>query len=236
MKKFLITVVVIVMLLCSLGFTNRSADTDLPYPVYKILEVSYLYEFLQSLFVPHAYYHGTDLKTGLRARYGMCKAYASIDILESYFEVPVFRSGPHQGDMNWRAEREFGFYNPEFISKMTESVDYILNHPTYKGVADYIYDRHLTDLALVYGVAYNFVDENKELRDKAGQAYIDYLNGITTELGPDYHALGEAFSKQYPQFDIYDADTAPYFWIRRYIDETDRDIVILLNKLSVALD
>lgn len=200
--------------------------------IFKIMEVSYLWELLSWNYEPIRERDDTWLDVGLRAKYAMAKDYASISILEETFDEDVFLRGPHAGDMDFNSTTSFGYYNPRFIEKVHQALDAALQNPMFKKVARPIYEKHLKSMAHTYQDAYKHVQQNEEMRTQLINDYIFAMakpEGVTDgSLQEKFRGYAEALEKE-QKADIYEAFTAPSFWIRRHIDGTDTDFSKLLD-------
>ncbi|NES64236.1 MAG: ATP-binding protein [Okeania sp. SIO2D1] len=66
---------------------------------------------------------GTWLDYGLRYLYCRIKPFADYRKLIAISGLPIFRSGPHSdSELNFNADYEFGYYNPEFLNWIQENV------------------------------------------------------------------------------------------------------------------
>lgn len=237
MKKFLLRSLLVFMLFGTFAFTY--VKQTLPDPVFKIMEVVFLYPLL------HGNYHysqemverdKTSLETGLRANYGMARNYAQLNMVEQAFGQRVFLSGPHRGDMNWESPRSFGHYNPTFLNSLHQTLEQIFANGFYKEMAETVYDEYLGKMLLVYGEAYDYLDNNPELKQQLISEYTQYLEDPNYQLPSGFYDHSYDFAKQNPEFNDYDAFTAPYFWIRRMIDGTDDEFVKIFQLIYDELD
>jgi hypothetical protein len=181
--------------------------------------------------------NSTYLDDGLRYHYALLKDMASIKILEQVTGEPVFLSGPHTGDeLNFYADRSFGYYNPKFWERVKTVVDYSLeNDAAFKQLGKYVYNQKLKKTATLYYDSYQYLQENKSLADKAKA---DYEQALSTGSSPG-EVLQETFrayanTKEELGQDWYIANTAPGFWIRREIDGTADEIFEILTMVRRA--
>jgi len=91
--------------------------------IYKIMEVTSLWDLLKSNYEPIRDRDDTWLDVGLRSKYAMAKDYASIEIVEAAFGQPIFLRGPHDGDLDFNSTTSFGYYNPSFVRSVYKSVE-----------------------------------------------------------------------------------------------------------------
>ncbi|MFT5997951.1 MAG: hypothetical protein ACI81P_000396 [Neolewinella sp.] len=225
MKKLLFSCLTAGFLLSTLAFTSHYTTSSANNPVFKIMEVTFLYPLLKSTYEYNPEADQTYLKTGLRANYAMAKPYASLGLIERAFGEKVFLSGPHRGDMNWGSQNDFGHYNPVFLNSIHRAVERIVDNDLYSEMAELVYDEHFNDMLETYGEAYVYLEENPELKDEMMNVYLQSLNGSGQITNETYNQLGSNFSNENPELDIFDAYVAPYFWIRRAIDGTDDEFI-----------
>jgi len=200
--------------------------------IYKIMEVGYLWELLDSNYEPIRERDDTWLDVGLRSKYAMAKNYASISILEEAFDEDIFVRGPHAGDMDFNSTTSFGYYNPRFIEKAHQALDVALQNPMFKKVARPLYEKHLKSMAHTYQDAFAFVQKEDAMRSRLINDYIFAMASpegvIVGSFQEKFRGYAEALEKE-KNADIYEGFTAPSFWIRRHIDGTADDFSNLLN-------
>ncbi len=212
--------------------------------VFKIMEVTYLWELLKQGYQPNRERDATWLEVGFRAKYAKAKNYISLEILEAVFGVPVFIKGPHKDQMNFNSTTSFGYYNPEFITKVKLSVDEIFENPVFKAAAKKVYHENFRSMALTYLDAHRYLNDSPEYLKELKTKYLQEIaqpggttNGSLQETFRDYADHGEfadaaeqrAYETLNPNADWYEAVTAPAFWLRRSIDGTDGQIENLLG-------
>lgn len=183
--------------------------------------------------------NSTYLDDGLRYHYALLKNIASIGILEQITGEPVFASGPHQnGTLDFYAMDRFGYYNPDFLERVEEVLEYSLqNDGLFKQLGKYIYDQKLGKMVDTYYESYRYLNDNPDI---TAQVKKDYSAAITnnTQAG---EVLQNAFSpfansKEELGQDWYIANTAPGFWIRRQMDGTADEFFELLEMVRTAYE
>ena len=203
--------------------------------IFKIMEVTHLWDLLATYYEPNRERDDTWLDVGWRSKYAMAKNYASISILEETFEEDVFLRGPHHGDMDFNSTTSFGYYNPRFLEKVQLALDYALSNPIFSKVAEPIYKKHFQSMAHTYYDAFLYMEQNPKIREQLKSDYIMSMAqaGGTTEgsLQEKFRGYAEALEKSTrpTKADIYEAFTAPSFWVRRYIDGTEDDFMKILE-------
>lgn len=242
-KSFLLTSGVVTLLLISAFTINpsqRNKTTERIEPtMFKLMEVAYLWELLEDTYDPDRDRDDTWLDVGFRSKYAMAKNYASIGMIEEVFGTKVFIRGPHGDDMDFNSNTSFGYYNPEFIAQLHTIIEATLANPTYKVIAQNLYQQHLKGMAHAYHKGYKY------LHSKEGNLpYLktEYLMGITSPKGIDTGSFQEAFRgfaegiEKSDGLDVYEGFTAPAFWLRRSIDGTDKQLFDLLEMVMSKLE
>ena len=211
---------------------NNSAGTNSP-SVYKIMEVTHLWDLLASNYAPDRERDGTWLDVGLRSKYAKAKKYASISVMEETFGEKVFIRGPHQDGMDFNSATSFGYYNPQFIAKVKDALAIALENPAFSKVAEVVYEKHLQSMAHTYQDAFAHVQQNTEMRQNLINEYLLMVaqpeGALNGSLQEKFRAYAEALESGPDRANIYEAFTAPSFWIRRHIDGTADDFNSLLE-------
>ena len=150
------------------AFTNPSTLTDGPAEpgIFKIMEVTYLWDLLATSYEPDRDRDDTWLDVGWRSKYAMAKNYTSISILEETFEEDVFLRGPHHGEMDFNSTTSFGYYNPQFLEKVRLALASALSNPVFSKVAEPIYKKHFRSMAHTYYDAFLYMEQNPEIREQ----------------------------------------------------------------------
>lgn len=217
----------------NLPSTHHQASGPTDPTVFKIMEVTYLWDLLKANYEPNRERDQTWLDVGLRSKYAMAKNYASLDLIEVAVGQPIFLRGPHQGDLDFTSTTSFGYYNPDFVTSLHQSLETALKNPMFKKVADNFYEKHLKSMAHTYYDAFLYLEQNPELRTRLTN---DYLLAMAQPAGTMEGSLQEHFrgyaeqlEKNNSQADLYEAFTAPSFWLRRHIDGTADEYIALLE-------
>lgn len=215
--------------------TSNTTAEPTEQSIFKIMEVTHLWDLLATYYEADQERDDTWLDVGWRSKYAMAKNYASISILEETFEEDVFLRGPHHGDMDFNSTTSFGYYNPRFLDKVHDALDYALSNPIFSKVAEPIYKKHFQSMAHTYYDAFLYMEQNPEIREQIKSDYIMSIAqaGGTTEgsLQEKFRGYAEKLEKgdRPTKVDIYEAFTAPSFWIRRYIDGTEDDFLKIME-------
>ena len=60
----------------------------------------------------------TGLDVGIRYKYANLRSLLSIEKLGEIIGEPVYLEGPHENEIKYNSEEEFGHYNPAFLTKV----------------------------------------------------------------------------------------------------------------------
>ena len=191
------------------------------------------------------------LEYGFRSKYKIANSILNqdtniINVLSEIFTTPVFIRGPHLNGMNFGDKTSFGYYNPEFIEKLTVITNELLDNSIYKELLRPIYKNYLSEMAYAYRAAYevfkSYKMNNPNRLEDATRNYL-YQISIGDETGEDVFGVLSHLETHYPeQYDSYNLSgrganirdyynfyTAINFWGRRDIDGTFEKIGELLN-------
>ncbi len=236
MKRHIILGLSLVVFIFSAAFTNSSISKTSS-TVYKLMEVTYLWDLLSENYEADRDRDDTWLDVGLRSKYAKAKQYASLQMVEDVFGSNVFVEGPHNQDLNFNSNTSFGHYNPNFIKQVQTSLNDILANPLYRPVLQRVFDSHFRSMANTYNASYIYLKENPDLANSLKKDYVGKLSkrgGITDgSLQESFRDYAEALEKN-DGADVYEAFTAPSFWLRRSIDGTDAQIHELLSTVMGA--
>jgi len=201
--------------------------------IFKIMEVTYLWDLLKSNYEPLRERDATWLDVGLRSKYAMAKAYASLEIIEATFGHPIYLRGPHNGELNFNSTTSFGYYNPNFVQSINNSVAAALANPMFNKVGKQVYEKHLKSMGHTYLAAHQHLKENPAEREALVNDYLSMMakpaGTLNGSLQERFIGFAEAAENGPNKSDVYEAFTAPAFWIRRHIDGTDDEFMALLE-------
>lgn len=248
---FIFFSVLLISILTAFTPTKFQSKSNVDPIAYKLMEIGYMWDFLNQDYKPVKERDDTWLEVGFRSKYAAIKNYASLEIIEATFGMPVFIRGPHNGEMNFNSKTSFGYYNPTFISELKSNIQTVLKYPMFKKVIKQTYQERFKSMALTYQDAYRFInDDAKKLRELQANYLLDMAqsegtsNGSLQETFRAYADHGnfsnDAEKKKYeiknPDADWYEAVTAPSFWLRRSIDGTSEEIYELLEMIITELE
>ncbi len=164
---------------------------------------------------------GTVLTTGIRYKYAVLKEVLSLKTLEKLTGEPVFKSGPHEDEMDYNSD-EFGHYNVVFLERMKGFLYGAMDSKIFNRFASNYYDNELRAMVRTYYRTYKYIESEGDVISKYG----------TTYQSSAFRAFADAEEEK--GYDWYDSDTAAWFWIRRKADGTEgyflQIIETLLNK------
>lgn len=175
-------------------------------------------------------------ESGIRGRYQIAKQVLGKAVLESIIGEKAFLSGPHEQDVNYNSAREFGRYNPKFLTQLQKSLASLFSNRIFVDNAQALYDSELKQYLRTYYLAYEAGANKQEVMD-------GYMAILATEpreyagnvfLSEPSHFLQESFrdfaeSIEQEGYDVYEGFTCPGFWVRRSIDGTADEFYGLLT-------
>ncbi|GEM_PF-1242686 len=201
------------------AFTSltKTTDTQTDPTVFKLMQVTSLWDLLKDGYEPDRDRDGTWLTEGMRSKYALAKKYAALTMLETAFGKKVFLSGPHNGEMDYLSDTEFGHYNPDFIADFRWAWETAIQNPAFKEVLKKVYYEDFQGMATTYFDAYHFINQNpqflKGLQDK-------YESSLNSGGGVYIRRFTDDFANLQTYYNSSEASTAPAFWLRRSLDGT----------------
>jgi len=241
MRKFTPIAVGIIGLFLLTAFTTISTTsfksqqhTKVEPLVYKIMEVTYLWDLLYSSHEVNRETDDTWLDVGLRHKYAIAKKYISLELLEELTGTKVYNRGPHGSTLDFNSSYSFGYYNPMFLQTLRENIATALENPTFKTVASKAFIQHFDGAANTYRNAYLYLQANPQEMQHIRR---NYLEMIAQPQGTTEGSLQEVFrgysddAVKKNKEDWYESVTAPSFWVRRSIDGTDEQLFDILDML-----
>jgi hypothetical protein len=201
---------------------------------------------------------------GSRWLYARLKTLMDLEKMKSLAPVPIFLSGPHVSDFNFRSYDDFGRYNPAFVRWASDNLIPAASDPAFRKLTAPVYQKQLKEAARIYYLAYLNVEKR---RPEAEAIRAKYLESVQAHHGVHRHEgkpddsfnagpgqvlqtkFSEPFEKEFTKGEetsrsyrwttdqaFYFASTAPGFWIRRQIDGTAPDFFAGLKKLLETYD
>jgi hypothetical protein len=188
----------------------------------------------------------TWLDVGLRYPYAVLKAYASLEKIEAAAGLKVFVSGPHSKDIDFKSQNSFGHYNPAFVTRTLQTLKTANAIAAFKTLAQQVYDKHLKTTARGYYKAYQYVNNSPQIQGSQGTITLGeimdtYKRNMTEESTSSGDYIQNIFndyasSEEKAGMDPYVASTAPGFWTRRKIDNSDKEFFALLEYIISQYD
>ncbi len=245
MRSILLLAATAFSLFFTTAFTTSNSTTAQDFQpiepaVFKIMEVTALWDLLKSNYEPIRERDDTWLDVGLRSKYAMARNYASMDVIEATFGQPIFLRGPHNGDLDFNSTTSFGYYNPNFIASVHKAVEATLANPMFKAMGKGVYEKHLKSMAHTYIDAHKYLKEQDDLRNTLTQEYLLMMakpeGTMDGSLQEKFRGYAEKMENSTAKSNIYEAFTAPAFWLRRSIDGTDDEFVALLKMVVTEFE
>lgn len=241
MKRFFFVLTTALLFLTATAFisTDQQQNSDNNPSIYQLMEVTFLWDFLKEGYEPIRERDDTWLDVGFRSKYAMAKKYASLEMVEAAFGCPIFLRGPHNGDMDFNATTSFGYYNPEFISRLQTSVQVAFKNPLYKKMLKKVYHDHLKSMANTYHNAYTHLNKDVDYLEGLQSKYLLLMarpNGVDSgSFQEEFRGYAQSLEKS-QEADVYEAFTAPAFWLRRSIDGTSNQLFGLLDMVVKEME
>lgn len=241
MKNFILLSITTITLITTLAFIpfDKASKSENNPGLEKLKQLTYIWDILDSEYTPVWEKDATWLRVGLRSKYALAKKYASLEMMETAFDCPVFVKGPHKREMDFYSSSSFGYYNPEFILKLRASIRKALSDPLFTKVLKQVYNTYFKSMAHTYIAAYHHVNDDQiYLRELQNQylIQISYPDGSGKgSFQERFRSFAESLEKS-EQADIYEGFTAPAFWLRRSIDGTGQQLYDLLDLIVEVME
>ncbi len=174
-------------------------------------------------------------ESGIRGRYQIASQVLGKSVLESIIGEKAFLSGPHEQGVNYNSAREFGRYNPKFLTKLHTSLASLFSNKIFVDNAQALYDRELKRYLRTYYLAYEAGANNREVMDgylallaAEPKKYSEsvFLSEPSLFLQESFRDFAESLEKE--GYDAYEGFACPGFWVRRSIDGTADEFFELL--------
>lgn len=156
---------------------------------------------------------------GLRWRYAGLKTLMDLKKMKSLAPVPVFLSGPHDRDFNFRSY-DFGRYNPAFVRWANDNLIASASDPAFRELTAPTYQKHVKEIARLYYLAYLYVDQHAP---EVAALRAKYLENIQGHVGK---AWVEPWDEDIPSPNLI-YDTFSRFFAEQY--ETDKSSVWVID-------
>jgi hypothetical protein len=140
--------------------------------------------------------------------------------------VAPFRRGPHKGKrLNLNAERDFGRYDPRFVTWASTALVPAANDPALRATTQPLYDQQVRELARVYFLVDKALSSDPQWVERERRRYLvsmDQKGGgwdVWEITGPYHDVLGGA-EASWGGHDPNHVRSAVMWWLRRHHDET----------------
>jgi len=185
------------------------------------------------------------LDVGVRSKYSCMKSNFSPLALEQIFGMPVYIKGPHKKSIDLNSLNEFGHYNPKFLKTLDSYLKKLMKKKAFDDKMTNLYENELKGLFQTYYLSYQYVNSNntktseiineyKMLVETAKPNEDQFLRAPSYFLQNSFSDYSDSMGDQ--GYDIYEAVTAPGFWIRRKIDGTDKQFFKILTRFLKRYD
>jgi hypothetical protein len=176
---------------------------------------------------------------GIRIAYYHVATYASYETIVRLSPVPVFLSGPHGArKLDLGARFTFGHYNPEFIRWCYCNLSETLKHDRFVAETTELFQSNLGKTAMTYWAAYNVLNKHPEELEALLQDYKTRMASRNLPEGYYYNIASEEAEGRFvllkeldTSYDLNVGAPAVYFWLRRHMDGTHRQVFSILELL-----
>ena len=167
---------------------------------------------------------------GIRGKYYLNKNIINLVSMAKIVGEPVFISGPHNKEMNFRSY-EFGYYNPKFVQKLTVLLKKLLSDNKFKAKSSSLYDTEFKRYMQTMMHAYEYVIENEENKLAAIDNYKKFMYQDPYTASFNMQEYFRDFTDYFTEhgYDWYELSTAAVFWTRRTMDNSDKEFINLLT-------
>ncbi len=169
-------------------------------------------------------------EVGIRGKYYLNKNIVNLLSIAKIVGEPVFISGPHKKEMNFRSN-EFGQYNPKFLQKLNALLTNLINDKKFKEMSSALYDREFKKYLQTMMHAYEYVIENEENKIAAIENYKNFISKDPSTASFNMQEYFRDFTDYFSEngYDWYELSTAAVFWTRRAMDNSDKEFINLLT-------
>ncbi len=137
-----------------------------------------------------------------------------------------FRKGPHKnGKLNLKAERDFGRYDPAFVTWATTALIPAAGDEALRAATQPVYDQQVRELAHVYFLVDQALSADAKWVERERQRYLvsmDKKGGgwDVWEITDAYHSVLGTPEQDWGGHDPNHVRSAVMWWLRRHHDET----------------
>lgn len=178
---------------------------------------------------------------GMRGFYCHIKNGFNFAQLQSLVDMPIFLSGPHQNQqLDLTARYSFGHYNPAFIHWLGNNIIPENPSPEFLQTTQAFYIAYIQSLARTYYLVYRILQLNPDYKEAEKQRYAQLIQ--SQEL-PEFYSTSNYFDMQSNYAELaqyaeieFTVASAMTFWLRRLMDGTAGDFILVLKKLLKTYD
>lgn len=182
-------------------------------------------------------------EVGVRGRYFIAKEVMGKSVIEGIVGEKAFVSGPHAYGVSYTSNKDFGRYNPKFLTKLEQMLEKAFSNQMLVNQFQSVYDsqlqQYLRTFYLSYEVGANKKDIMKEYQNIIKQeteasSEGQFLAAPSNYLQETFSGFSDEMSAQ--GYDFFESVTCPGFWVRRSIDGTEDEFYSLLNLMIRTFD
>ena len=190
---------------------------------------------------------------GMRAWYCHVRGLVSVDDLRTQAKLKIWASGPHSATgLDLTNQREFGHYNPEFVTWMTYNLLPAAIDPSLREATQASYDTYVAPLARIQWAVLLKLEQNPACSARERRGYEGFMRDGTGGHDGGYVErwfwfMNPKFCDMPPETEFFDdgfdggwsgnvVKTATGFWLRRTIDGTADGFKASLLRLLETYD
>ena len=193
---------------------------------------------------------------GVRPLYEKMKVIMDLPKISNVSPLPIFISGPHDTEYNFRSSTEFAYYNPEFIEWAKDNLIPAKEDSNLKKLTQPVYNQYLKIMSRYYYMSYVYLKNNPETKQTLTNEYLQFIeeqkNGTSKVSSPQeifrstadhlasgglgYSISGSMYQWSDGSLDWYFANVSPSFWVRRSINGNDERFFEVLKTLIETYD
>lgn len=164
---------------------------------------------------------------GVRGRYAILKTLINPVTLEALIGEPVYLRSPHNGaDINFDSDDAFGYYNPAFLTQLTDYLDRAVQNQALLRQLQPLYDREFKQVMRTFYQTHQTGTSQEQLE----RPFMELLRSVTKERKGSVvnRFFLENFRNLPGDGDSLEKMMATRFWFRRSIDGTDGEFYNLM--------
>jgi hypothetical protein len=214
--------------------------------------------------VPGPPYSPQNPNWGVNGLYALVRFSLDFPHLERLSGLSIFASGPHDhSTLDLGNKNDFGHYSISFVEWCSRQVALTLQDQNFIQRSRPLFDRYIKRRARTYYYVYRTLIANPAFFEEERQRYISAIKSGNAGAGHLHYLYFERkrsnttqrvvveaekvnddslailisnLRNAVPDYEEYETSTSIGFWIRRRIDETDREFFNLLQMVMRAYD